>query len=91
MTNFIAENDLSIAVADKFGQLFRNMSPDQQIAKQYQCAKTKTVCILNRALARSSLHVDLVSKLKTDQYTLATDGSNNSDLTKNESFDRKNS
>jgi hypothetical protein len=91
MTNFIAENDLSIAVADKFGQLFRNMSSDWQIAKQYQCAKTKTVCILNRALARSSLHVDLVSKLKTDQYTLATDGSNNSDLTKNESFDRKNS
>jgi hypothetical protein len=51
MTNFIAENDLSIAVADKFGQLFRNMSSDWQIAKQYQCAKTKTVCILNRALA----------------------------------------
>ena len=91
MTNSINENDLSIAVADKFGQLFRNMSSDWQIAKQYQCAITKTFCILNRALARSSLHVDLVSKLKTDQYTLATDGSNNSDLTKNESFDRKNS
>jgi hypothetical protein len=27
-TNFIVENNLSIAVADKFGQLFRNMSPD---------------------------------------------------------------
>ena len=91
MTNFIVENNFSIPVADKYGPLFKNRSPDSQIAKQYQCAKTKTVCILNRALARSSLHVDLVSKLKTDQYTLATDGSNNSDLTKNESFDRKNS
>ena len=28
MINFIVENNLSIAVADKFGQLFRNMFPD---------------------------------------------------------------
>ena len=29
-----------------------------------------------------SFHVDLVSKMKTNTYTLATDGSNDSDLTK---------
>jgi len=65
MTNFIVENNLSIALADKNGPLFRNMSPDSQIAKQYQCAKTKTVCLLNKALA-PSYHVDLVSKVKTN-------------------------
>ena len=81
MTNFIVENNFSIPVADKYGPLFTNRSPDSQIAKQYQCAKTKTVCMLNKALA-PNCHVDLVSKMKTNQYTLATDGSNDSDITK---------
>jgi hypothetical protein len=48
MTNFIVENNFLIATADKCGPLLKNMSPDSQIAKQYQCVKTKTVCILNR-------------------------------------------
>ena len=42
MTNFIVENNFFIATADKCGPLLRNMSPDSQIAKQYQYAKTKT-------------------------------------------------
>jgi hypothetical protein len=37
--------------------------------------------MLNKALA-PNCHVDLVSKMKTNQYTLATDGSNDSDITK---------
>ena len=49
---------------------------DSQIAKQYQCAKTKTFCIQKRALTQS-----LISKMKTKPYTLATDGSKYSDLT----------
>jgi len=31
-------------------QMFINMFPYSQIVKQYQCTKTKTVCILNRTL-----------------------------------------
>jgi len=69
------------------------MFPDSQIAKQYKCAKTKSfyiLIIINRALTQS-FHIDLVSKMKVNGlYTLATDGSNDSDLTKIESFDRKN-
>ena len=57
------------------------MFPDSQIAKQYQCAKTKTFCIVNRVLTQRFL-VDLVYKMKTNPYTLAADGSNDSDLTK---------
>jgi hypothetical protein len=57
------------------------MFPDSQIAKQYKCAKTKRFCILNRALTQS-FQIDLVSKMKANPYTLTTDGSNDSDLTK---------
>jgi hypothetical protein len=45
MTNLIVENSFPIATADKCGPLLKNMSPDSQIAKQYQCVKTKTVCV----------------------------------------------
>lgn len=65
----------------KYGHLFKNMFPNSEIAKNYQCAKTKTFCILNGALA-PSFHGYLVSQMKTLPFTLATDGSNNSDLTK---------
>jgi hypothetical protein len=57
------------------------MFPDSQIAKQYQCAITKTFCILNRALTQN-VHVDLVSKMKPNPYSLTIDRSNDSDLTK---------
>jgi hypothetical protein len=69
MTNFIVENNFLIATADKCDPLLRNMSPDSQIAKQYQCVKTKTVCILNRLLTLR-FHIDLVYKTKANLYTL---------------------
>jgi hypothetical protein len=69
MTNFIVENYFLIATADKCDPLLRNMSPDSQIAKQYQCVKTKTVCILNRALT-PRFHVNLEYKIRVNPYTL---------------------
>ena len=70
MTNFIVENNILIATtADKCDPLLRNMSPDSQIAKQYQCVKTKTVCILDRLLTLR-FHIDLVYKTKANLYTL---------------------
>jgi hAT family C-terminal dimerisation region len=81
MTNFIVENNLPIAVSDKCGPLFKSMFPDSDIAKNYQCAKTKTFCILNGALA-PSFHAALVNVMQNNPYSLATDGSNDSDLTK---------
>jgi len=41
VTNFRVENNVLIATADKCDPLLRNMSPDSQIAKQYQCVKIK--------------------------------------------------
>ena len=69
MTNLIVENSFSIATADKCGPLLKNMSPDSQIAKQYQCVKTKTVCVLNRSLT-PRFHIDLVYEMKANPYTL---------------------
>jgi hypothetical protein len=51
MTNFIVENNLPIAVADKCGPCSEICCHIRKlIVKQYQCAKTIFVCILNKAL-----------------------------------------
>ena len=93
MTNFIVENNVLIATANKYGPLLRNNHICPQIRKlqNYQCVKTKTVCILNRALI-PRFHIDLVYKMKANPCTkfIATCRSNDSDLTKNKSLDRKN-
>lgn len=81
MTKFIVENNLPVAVADRCGPVFRNMFPDSQIAKQYQCAKTKTFCIFNGALA-PKFHGDLASEIKSEPFSRATDGSNDNASTK---------
>lgn len=66
------------------------MFPDSHISKPYQCAKTKTYCLLNGALA-PGFHKDFVLKMKSGPYrpTLATNGSNESDLTKMNPFTMK--
>ena len=42
-----------------------------------------------QSILAPSFHVDLVSKMKTNPYTLATDWSNDSGFYPNESFDLK--
>ena len=82
ITNCIVVNNLLVAVADICaGSEICPQIQNSKISKQYHCTKTKTSCILNRALAQS-FHVDLVLKMKSNPYmcTLATDRSNDSDL-----------
>ena len=50
MTGFIAEHNIPLAVADHLGRLFKDIFPDSKIAKNYACGKTKSTCILNRAI-----------------------------------------
>ena len=71
MTNFIVENNVLIATADKCGPLLRNMSSDSQIEKQYQYVKTKTVCMLYRLLTLR-FQVDLVYKWKPTHTLYST-------------------
>lgn len=61
--------------------MLKDIFPDSEIAKAYSCARTKTTCILNGALAES-LQQSLVDQMKKEPFSLATDGSNDSGLQK---------
>ena len=77
----LAHHDIPIAVTDHLSPLFKDMFPDSSIAKVYSCARTKTTCILNGALA-VDLQKSLVDHMKNEPFSLATDGSNDSGLQK---------
>ena len=77
----LAHHNIPIAVADHLSPLFKNIFPDSEIAKAYACARTKTTCILNGALAKS-FRTSLIEQMKTEPFSLATDGSNDSGLQK---------
>ena len=64
ITGFVLDHNLPLDVADHVGPLFRSMFPDSKIAGYYGCARTKTACIINRAMATEiSSHVtELVQK-----------------------------
>ena len=61
ITGFLAEHNLPIAVADHIGPLLKDIFPDSKITSAYACGRTKSTCILNRAIKP-----DLQAKL-TDQ------------------------
>ena len=50
VTGFIAEHNILLVVADHLGLLFKDIFHDSKIANNYACGKTKTICILNRAI-----------------------------------------
>ena len=52
-----------------------------KIAKKYACSKTKTTCILNRAI-KPELQKNLINQMKKDCYSISTDGSNDQGLKK---------
>ena len=47
----LAHHDIPIAITDYLSPLFKDIFPDSLIAKLLSCARTKTTCILNGALA----------------------------------------
>ncbi len=81
MSTVLAHHDIPIAVTDHLSPLFRDIFPDSEIAKMYSCARTKTTCIVNGALAKHFLR-SLVEHMKAEPFSLATDGSNDSGLQK---------
>ena len=81
VTGFIAEHNIPLAVADHLGPLFKNIFRDSKIAKNYACGKTKTTCILNRAI-KPELQKKLINQMKKDCYSISADGSNDQGLKK---------
>ena len=81
ISTVLVHHNIPIAVADHLSPMFKNIFPDSQIAKMYSCARMKTACILNGALAKQ-LQVSLIDMMKKNPFSLATDGSNDSGLQK---------
>ena len=48
---FVAEHNLSAAIADHFSTLVPRLFPDSGIAKNFRCRRTKTTMIVKRCLA----------------------------------------
>ena len=81
VSTLLAHHNIPIAFADHLSPLFKSIFPDSEIAKSYSCARTKTTCILNGALAKN-LQQSLIDHMKKEPFSLATDGSNDSGLQK---------
>ena len=77
MSVLLAQRNILIALADHLSPLIRNA----EVAKGYACARTKTSCILNRAVA-PLFKAHLVGLMQKSPYSLAVDGSNNTGLLK---------
>lgn len=71
----IAYHNSAVGLADHIGHLQKNSFPDSKIAKNYQCARTKTVCILNHSQA-PHLKDELVTTMKRKPFCLSVDVSN---------------
>ena len=55
--------------------------PDSKITQSYSCTKTKTFCILNRAIYLD-LQQSLISKMKVSVFSSSTNGINYQNLVK---------
>ena len=75
----LAENNIPLAFADKLNAILPSIFPDSKIAKEYKMGKTKASCIINESLAPHFLQ-QTVDIMKTDFYSLSTDGLNNTGL-----------
>lgn len=70
-----------MSFAVKPSDIFKDLFPDNNIAKEYASKRTKATSILNQALALHFLK-ETVEVMKSDVFSLSTDGSNDSDLEK---------
>ena len=61
--------------------LYRAMFPDSNIAKNFRCKRTKTTCILNKALY-PRIKTNLVEYMSENPYALVNDGSSDCGLSK---------
>lgn len=76
----LAQHNVPLALADHLSPLIRDVF-DGELVQGYGCAKTKTTCILNRAVA-PQFRGELVSLMQNQPYSLSVDGSNDTGLEK---------
>lgn len=76
-TSFLVEHNIALSVSDHAAPLFRKMFPDSEIVKKYACGRTKTTALVAE-MARATRE-DIISHLQKGSYSVATDGTNDSD------------
>lgn len=80
-THLLVQQNIPLAFADHLNRAIPQNFPDSKIAQNYSCARTKTSCILNGALAPFYTEC-LVNRMRNNFYSIATDASNDSGLDK---------
>ncbi|XP_021346237.1 uncharacterized protein LOC110445779 [Mizuhopecten yessoensis] len=74
MCELIANQNMSLSVADTLPRVFRTMFPDSKIAADMKCARNKTTVLIKEiaTLQQGSL----AERMKMRPFTISTDGSN---------------
>ena len=80
-TVMLAHHNTALCLADHIGPMQRKNFPESEIANNYHCARTKTACILNYAVA-PQLRDELVAAMKQEPYSLSVDASNDTGISK---------
>ena len=80
-TGLLTEHNFPIAAVDYLSALVKECFPDSKIVQSYSCAKTKTFCILNRAIYLD-LQQSLMGEMKVSIFSLSTDVINDQNLVK---------
>ena len=65
----MAKHNLQIVAADHLIGIVKECFPDSKIAQSYLCAKTKTFCILNRAIYLE-LQQQLIDQMIDSQHII---------------------
>ncbi|XP_056457345.1 zinc finger BED domain-containing protein 5-like isoform X2 [Gadus chalcogrammus] len=81
MTAGLVVHNIPLAFADHLGPLLKECFGDSKTAQEYRCARTKSSCITNEAIAPYFTQ-ELVKEMKKAPYTLVTDGSNDTGVAK---------
>ena len=74
LVDFVTELNLPFSSLDKFTKVLPAMFPDSKIAKGLQCGRSKGTAILKEISAKTT--VSIAKRLKTQPFTVSTDGSN---------------
>lgn len=81
ITNLLVQHNVPLAVSDHLSPIFKEVFQDSEVARAYGCARTKSMCILNGALA-PYYKTSLVRHMVSSPYCIAMDGSNDTGLSK---------
>ena len=77
----MVQHNIPLSFADHLSPLLKDIFPDSVTAKAYASASTKTTCIVNGSLA-PHFKSALVESMKSNPFSIAIDGSNDSGVQK---------